>query len=206
MRGIRIMAGMEAACSSAGLIMGGAGLTISAMAGMARTGFTGARGAISTMADGPAAAVMAGRVMAAGVFPTIETVFSAGAALFAGHKFQFSATLVRGDATFDCGKDFHGKKAPRKNFRAIPRDRAQIVAGPDEAVELASDDPGWRIIKFQALLGGGQFDGVRVGRARMRDWGDIDLGVTILIRECDHDCAWPVLPPFLRARIVLAVP
>ena len=53
------------------------------------------------------------------------------------------------NAFFDRLEHFDRKKAEGKYARLIARDETQIVAGPDEAVEFAGDNPRGFVIEFK---------------------------------------------------------
>ena len=56
-------------------------------------------------------------------------------------ELQRPAPPVRGDALLHSGEQFDGQKPPREDIWPIPRNGPQVIARPDEAVELGRHNP-----------------------------------------------------------------
>jgi hypothetical protein len=100
-----------------------------------------------------------------------------------------------------------GRKPQAKTSGLAREMGRKSYPGQMKRFEFVRHDPGRRVIQAEVPLGGsGQFNRVRVCGPGMRDWGNIDFGIAVLISRRYHDCTWSDFAPFFGAGPVLIVP
>ena len=116
-------------------------------------------------------------------------------------------TLMRSNPPLQGSENLNRQKPPRKNLWQRPRNWPQIIPRPHKPIQFMAQYPRRRIIKPQPPLNRlRQFNRMWIIRPRMRNRGDIHQHLTVFILSHHHNRARARLPPFLRARPILAPP